>query len=111
MTKVISQTYNVTMEYRAKLTWAALVICAFLALFYSWNLYKVIASTVALHRIEVDKSKLTGSLDGLDAQYLALSDKITPDALKSHGMTQVSVTEYIPRNASIGRVAMLGHEL
>jgi len=116
MTKAIAQTYNATTPYRAYVTAALACGCLVAAFLYAMSLYHVISRTVALQHLDKDSAALTGSVESLDSQYLALSKTATTDVLASYGLEQGQVTAYIPRTistasaASLGTLAARGHE-
>ena len=111
MTKAIINTYNVANEYRRHFTYALIAGCILMIAIYLFNVYKVIASTVAFQNTQNQAVALETKVEGLDSQYLDLSSQITPDTLALHGFKPGKVSAYIPRNASLGSVAIGGHEL
>ena len=82
-----------------------------MALLYALNMYSIISETVAMQKIEVQTMALEGSMDKLDAQYMAISNKITPDIAKEYGLEQGNVSTYIPRTRSIGSANGVATEL
>ncbi|MEK7641581.1 MAG: hypothetical protein AAB365_01145 [Patescibacteria group bacterium] len=110
MTKALAQTYTIAHTYRRSITTALLMGCIVSALFYAANLYRVISHTVALQHITQEAKELNASVQALDAQYLGISKNITPDTLDVYGYGQAEVSAFISR-ASLGRVALAGHEL
>ncbi len=111
MTKAIAHTYNTARAYHVQMIYALIATCAILVFVYAFHVYKVIANTVALQKVEAHMASLSGTVDKLDAQYLELSSIITPDHVAKYGMKQGHVSEYISRQTSLGRVAMSRHEL
>lgn len=111
MTKAIAQTYTTVHEYRRQITLALLAVSAVLIMIYAVNLYRVISNTLALQNIKTEITALEGSLDRLDSQYIALSHAVTPDAVTAHGFNQGEVSAFISRTASLGQIALAGHEL
>jgi hypothetical protein len=111
MTKALAQTYNIANEHKKRLAYAMIFGCLFLVFIYAMNLYRVISRTVAIQDVNTQTVALAKSVDGLDSRYLELASQATPDKLSEYGMTQGEVTEYISRTASLGRVALGGHEL
>ena len=85
--------------------------CVFLVGIYVYNVYRVIVNTVALQNVQAQSLVMESSVQKLDSNYLELSSQITPDTLAKHGFTAGKVSAYIPRNASLGSVAIGGHEL
>ena len=110
MTQAIAHTYSIVHDYRRQITLALFGSCMVLALIYAVNLYRVVSHSVALQQINKQQATLTGEIQTLDAQYLAVSNKLTPDAIHSYGFTQGKVSAFISRAASQDRVAMAGHE-
>ncbi len=111
MTKAIAQTYSIIHEHRLRLTYSLLAGCLFMVILYAANVYAIISRTVALQKISNQTTALENSVNGLDASYLTLSSKITPDSLAAYSMSQGHVSEYISRSTSLSRIAMGGHEL
>ena len=111
MTQAITRTYNITHEYRRQITTTLLAVCVVLTLLYAVNLYQVISRTVSLQRVNAQVAALDVAVQALDTQYLGISSKITPDILRAYGFDQGQVSAFISRTASLGRVAMVGHEL
>ena len=97
MTKAIVQTYDVISDNVMRISFTLFVACFFFAILYVVNVFSVISKTVALQSVEAKISALGSDVDSLDAQYLALSGKITPDNLNAHGMSQGNVSEYIAK--------------
>jgi len=111
MTKALAQTYNAAYEHRLNITYAVLAACAVVTCIYAMNVYRVVSRTVALQQAETRITAVTASVDNLDAQYLELSSSVTPDSLKQYGLSEGQVSAYISRSASLGSVALGGHEL
>jgi hypothetical protein len=111
MTKAIAQTYTVANDHRAYITYALMGVCLFMMLAYAANLYSVISHTVALQKTEKSVTALSAAVDNLDADYIRISSRITPDTLSAHGFSQGHVSAFIPRSTSLGRVALGGYEL
>ncbi len=111
MTKALAHTYTTLHTYRRHITLALLATSAVLVAVYSVNLYRVISHTVALQQVVAQTKTLNGAVDSLDGQYIALSHTITPDAVSERGFDQGKVSAYISRTASLGRIALVGHEL
>jgi len=107
----MAKTYNLVQEYRTIMTWTLLLACAFLAVTYGLNIYKVIQSTVTLEKIHGQATILGREVDDLDSQYLKLSGVLTPDQLAAYGLSQGKVSQYISKSASLSRLAIGGHEL
>jgi len=118
MTKTIAQTYSLVHEYRMKISLAFAAVSAVMALLYIMNVYAVISRTVAIQKVNAEIVSTESAVESLDAQYLRLSSKITPDSLDAYGMSQGRVSEYISkassaalgRAASVSSVAMSAHE-
>jgi hypothetical protein len=111
MTKILARTYTYTNEFRAYITYALLGACMLLALVYIANIYRVISHSVALQHIEVASNEVAGTVEELDTKYIELSNRITPDLVRSRGMSEGKVTSYISRSTSLGVVSMSGYEL
>ena len=111
MTQAIAHTYTLVHDYRRQITLALCATCAVLALVYAVNLYRVISYTISLQHMHAEQVALDASIQALDTQYLAISSKITPDTLSAYGFGQATVHSFISRTASLGRVALVGHEL
>ena len=111
MTKAIAQTYETANGYRLQIVYAILAVCAVLTVAYAINVYKVVSKTVALQKVQAETATLTSDTEKLDSQYLDLSRTITPDNLKKYGLEEGQVSAYISRTASLGSVAVRGHEL
>ena len=111
MTKIIAQTYTYTNGYRAYITYALIGMSILLASIYAMNVYAVVSRTVAIRHVSLQSASLSSAVQELDARYLGLSGKITPDAVRLHGMRQGEVSAYISRTPSLGRVAVRGSGL
>src|ERR1035437_3535838 len=111
MTKTLINTYNLASEYRKHFIYALIFGCLVMAGIYVFNVYKVIANTIVIQKVQAQSVAIESTVQDLDSKYLDLSSQITPDTLSQHGFTAGKVSAYIPRNASLGRVAIGGHEL
>lgn len=111
MTKALAHTYTTIHGYRRHITWALLATSAVLVAIYAINLYRVISHTIALKQVSAQVASLDASVATLDSQYIALSHTITPDAIAARGFDQGKVSAFISRTASLGRIALAGHEL
>jgi hypothetical protein len=111
MTKALAHTYTTIHGYRRHITLALLATSAVLVAIYAINLYRVISHTIALKHVTTQVASLDASVDKLDSQYIALSHSITPDAIAARGFDQGKVSAFISRTTSLGRIAMVGHEL
>jgi len=111
MTKAIAQTYTVAHEYRVQITTALLATCLVLVAIYGANVYMLISRTVALQQTESQINTLSSEVAKLDTQYLQISSAVTPASLKARGFEQGQASAYITRSASLGSVALSGHEL
>lgn len=109
--KAVTITYTQINEYRSYITYALFAICAILASLYTFNIYKMVSYSVALQRVEVESLKLATAVQKLDTQYIELSNKVTPDLVRSYGMSEGKVANYISRTASLGVVSLSGYEL
>jgi hypothetical protein len=88
-----------------------IVVSAVLAYFYATSMYSVISNMVAIEKLQSKTAALSASVSDLDSKYLALSSRLTPDALKSYGLTSGSVSEFVSRTSSLGSAKAEGHEL
>lgn len=115
MTKAIAHASINTLAtlhgYRRQITLALLATSIMLVATYAINLYRVISHTIALQRVTTQVAALDGAVNKLDGQYIALSHTITPDAVAARGFDQGKVSAFISRTASLGRIALVGHEL
>ena len=111
MTKTIVNTYNIANEYRHHFTYVLIFGCILMVGVYVFNVYRVIANTVSLQAVKARSVAMESSVQSLDGKFLELSSQITPDTLAEHGFKAGKVSAYIPRNASLGSVAIGGHEL
>jgi len=111
MTKAITQTYSTFFTFRRQITMALTMLCALTALIYATNLYRVISHTIALQQINSDMTALNSNIDSLDGQYLVVSRTITPDSLIARGFGNGTVSAFISRTTSLGRVTMAGNGL
>jgi hypothetical protein len=102
MSKAITQTYTLAIEYQKQIMLALLGACAFLVIIYAANVYTIIRNTVAIKQAESQVTVLSTKVDTLDKQYLELANKITPDALKGYGLAAGKVSSYISKTTSLG---------
>ncbi|MFA6295313.1 MAG: hypothetical protein WC666_02725 [Candidatus Paceibacterota bacterium] len=118
MTKAIAQTYNVVNEYKMRISLIFMAVSVIMMLFYITNVYSVISHTVTIQKINAEITAIEKVVENLDAQYLGLSSKITPDSLNIYGMSQGKVSEYISKTSytafgravNVSSVAMSAHE-
>ena len=109
MTKAIAQTYTYANQYRALIALAFIGAALLAAVSYTVNVYSVISHTVALQGIQKQETVLASAVSDLDARYLDLGSAVTPDSLAEYGLTQGTVSAYIPRQsvtASLGSGAL-----
>ena len=118
MTKAIAQTYTYAHQYRALITLAFIGAAILSVILYTVNVYSVISHTVALQSIQKQTNVLSSSVSDLDAKYLELGSRVTPDSLATYVLTPGTVSSYIPRTASTafiapstGNLASSGYEL
>ncbi len=111
MKRVIVNTAGHISDHRAKLTFAIMGACAVAAIFYAVNLYTLISHTVAMQKMESQAAVLGSAIGKLDAEYLRISSKITPDSLASYGLVPGHVSMYITRPAATANLVSLGNEL
>jgi hypothetical protein len=111
MTKAITQTYTTVHDHRVFIIRALFAGCILSAAWYFINVYATISNTIAAEHVSAQADALGNSIGQLDAQYLGLADSASPAALSAHGMISGVVTAYIPLGASLGSVALSGHEL
>lgn len=110
MTKAFTKTNTLGFMYRTYATYVLIAACFGLIVMYSFSIYKVISHTVAVKGVEKEITALSSSVDDLEAKYTKISSAIHPESITKFGLTHGRVTSYIPRTASLGKVAMLGHE-
>ena len=111
MTRAIAQTYKMTNDYRAHIAATLFGLCAFMVILYAVNIYRTISSTIALQSTQAHGAALSSAVGKLDSQYLDISLSATPSALSKYGLSQGKVSAFISSPASLGSVAMSGHEL
>ena len=111
MTKAIINTYTTVHTYRVIIMKALCVGCALATLWYGVNVFQAISKTIATEHMSAKASSLSNSVNQLGTQYIKLANLASPSALATHGMTVTQVSAYIPRTASLGSVALSGHEL
>jgi len=110
MTKAITITYGVFQDHIAKVTSLVLMACLIVAGIYIFHTYSLVNKTVALRTIDGQMTALSGDVQGLDAKYLDLVSRITPENLGTFGLKQGTVSDYISRVDGVDRVAMVAHE-
>jgi hypothetical protein len=111
MAKAIAQTYKMANDYRAQITASIFGLCLVMAAIYGMNIYKTVSATIALQNTETQVASLSSAVGSLDAQYMNISRSVSSDNLKKYGFSQGNVSAYIPSRASLGSVALSGHEL
>ena len=111
MTKAIAKTYNITRDYGAYMTKALIAGCLIMAFLYALNTYSMISRTVAAQKVESQTATLQNSVEQLDAEYITLSNKITPDIEDQYGLEQSDVSAYIQRTRSLGSANAVATEL
>jgi hypothetical protein len=110
VTQVAVQTYANLRSYRATVTLLLMALCLALVGIYAVNVVTLISHTVALQKTETAVSALTLSTNDLDGKYLEAMSGITPELASRYGLRPAEVSEYISNSASLGRVALGGHE-
>lgn len=100
MKQAAVSTINHMNTYRAFITMACMVACAICAVVYMVNLYSLVSRTVAIGSLEKKIVTLTSSLADLDAEYLRLSNTVTPENIHTYGLTTGRVSFYITRTPS-----------
>ncbi len=111
MTKAIAHTYTTFYGYRRQISLALMAASMVCALIYAANLYRVISHTLALRQVTAQTAILDTAISKLDTQYISISHTITPESLSARGFEQGKVSAFISRTASLGRIALAGHEL
>jgi hypothetical protein len=111
MTKALAQTYTTVHTYRVFIMRILCVGCAFATLWYGINVYEADSRTIVAERIGSEANALNNTVNDLGTQYMKLENTVSPSALASYGMTVSPVSAYIPAGASLGSVALSGHEL
>ena len=111
MTKIIANTYSSVNDNKIYVTSAILAACGILVMIYAFNVYKLVSRTVAIESIQTQINSESSSVNSLAVEYLSLSSELTPDTMKSFGMSEGTVSEYISKTASLGRVALGGSNM
>jgi hypothetical protein len=111
MTQTIARTYEHFSFSKTYATYALSGICLLFAMTYVFNMYRVISYSVALQNVEVNIVSVQNDVQELDTRYISLSNRITPDLVRSRGMKEGVVTNYISRNSSLGMVSLSGYGL
>jgi hypothetical protein len=111
MTKALAQTYTTIHTYRVFIMRLLCVGCALATVWYGINVYSAISRTIAASHVSAQANALSNEVNQLGSRYISLSNAASPSALSSYGMTPGTVSAYIPRTASLGSVALSGHEL
>src|SRR6185436_12468608 len=107
MSKIIATTYD-TKNHRAYITYALLAVSVCMMMIYIFDIYKVIATSVSVSKAEAQVSLLESSVQELDSEYIKLSNRITPELVHKHGMSEGTITSYISRTNSLGVVSLGG---
>ena len=110
MTKAIAQTYTTIHSYRVVIMRMLCVACALATVWYGVNVYEAISRTIVAEHLSGTANVLSNSVNDLGTQYIKLANLASPNSLSSYGMTVAGVSEYIPRSASFGSVALSSHE-
>ena len=105
MTKVIANTISLTGEYKSVISRFILAISAFVIVLYGINVYSAISKAAAIKRIDTMRIALENKVQQLDAQYIALSGKVSPEMAEQYGLVEVPVAQYINRSGSLGIVS------
>lgn len=108
MTKIIAKTYDLADDNRQRIVCGLLVTCVAALVFYGFNLYATISRTVALEKISAQTKVVEDSIRTLDAEYIALSSRITPDVVKEYGLKEVSISAFIDRTTTLGLTTLQG---
>ena len=111
MTKIATQTYTTVHNHSIFIMRLLFVGCFLAAAWYGINIYSAISHTIAAERVSAQADAIGNSMNQLDAQYIGLADSASPSALSAYGLSQGVVSVYIKRGASLGSVALSGHEL
>jgi len=111
MTKALINTYSLAHEYGRHIMNLLLIGCFAMIGLYVFNVYRMIANTIALQSVVAESVAMESDVQNLDSKYLKLTSQITPDTLSKHGFTTGKVSVYIPRNQTLGSVAIGGYEL
>ncbi len=102
MKKTITSIYGPIHEYRSNIVHTLLFGSLFLAVFYAFNIYSIVSHTVAIEKIESRVTTLQSSVQKLEAQYISLSNKITPEMINHFGLHESKVSAYIERTHVLG---------
>jgi hypothetical protein len=111
MTKALAQTYTTIHTYRVFIMRVLCVGCTLSAIWYGINVYSAISHTIAASRLSAEVNALSNEVNQLGSRYISLSSAASPSTLSAYGMNPGTVSAYIPRTASLGSVALSGHEL
>ncbi len=93
-----------------KLFW---IFSSFVLIFSATYFYLVGSSVVnAAERAKISKeiSRIAGETGELDAKYISLKNKITPEFARKNGFQEVSSTKYISRKP-LGKAVSLKNEI
>ena len=82
------------------------LICGYLY-FVSASVVNVMARREAITHI----SQIQGSIGGLEQQYFALSQEVSPDMAASLGLSPVGTTQYVYRPGNVGAVTIARNDI
>jgi hypothetical protein len=111
MTKAITQTYSTLHNHSVLITHALFGGCLLAAAWYGINVYSAISRTIFTERVSAQTDAIGNSINQLDSEYIKLTSSASLSALAAYGMAPSTVTAYISHTASLGSVALSGHEL
>lgn len=101
MIRTFAHAHNFLYQYRSKLMTVFLTAIMVAICVYGFNVYMIIARAVALKHTETRIADLRSTVYALDAKYLSISGKITPDILHSYGLSQDQSPTFITRASSL----------
>lgn len=93
----MTQHFYTTEHIEKKIFWA---LCFLAMIFIAFYIYFVASATVAIvdrERIENDIAVAGGSLSSTESNYLTLSNKITPELIRSLGFREITDTHFVSR--------------
>lgn len=110
MTKAIAQTYTTARNHGIFIMKLIFAGCFLAAAWYGINVYNAVSRTIAAEYVSAQADALGNSINQLDSEYIGLMDSASPAALADYGMSPGTASVYIARTASLGGVALSGHE-
>lgn len=93
----MTQHFYTTEHIEKKIFWS---LCFLVVIFIALYIYFVASATVAIvdrERIENDIAVAGGSLSSTESNYLALSNKITPELVRALGFREITDPHFVSR--------------